>query len=151
MPKCNKSTPPVKDTNYVTHEDIRHFIQDRTIEDNEVYMDLFFSDDEISQAKRFASMSFNSTPPYVYTVEPEKMPFNMAYIHGIIYHLYLARLSKLKRNEIEYTAGGVTTTMDKKLIDHLTQDLLFHKQEFDRKTKELKLIINMNRVGSKIG
>lgn len=145
------SIPPVNKSNYIRHEDIRHFIQDRSIEDNEIYMDLFFSDEDISDAMRFAAMSFNSIPPYSIIVEPEKMPFNMLFIHGVIYHLFLSRLTKLKRNDIEYTAGGVETTMDKKLIEHLTNDLQFHKQEFTSKAKELKLISNIRKASGRVG
>lgn len=127
----------------LTPEDIRHFILDRTALDNELELDLYFTDDEIFKAIRHACMSFNSIPPRVYFLEPLNAPYTMTMLHGTAYHLYLSKIDSLGRNEIEYTSGGVTSNSAAARIRNLKELAMLHRQEFETLARQEKIEQNI--------
>jgi len=139
-----ESTPKVTNNNVIKPEDVRHFIMDRSVEDNALHLDLYFDEGEILKAMRYAAMEFNSIPPFVINVNPENMPAHIAFLYGITYHLYLAKLQQLGRNDITYNAGGVTTTLVKDQVEFLTSMLPMYKQEFTTLSKQIKLKTNIS-------
>lgn len=106
---------------YVTPEEVRHYIEDRTPEDNEAFGDLVFSNDEIQVAMRRAARAYNSVPPLgVNSVTPDCMPDDTEmFFDGVIWKLYSARLAKLFRNDMDFNAGDVDVSPEKKMIVHL--------------------------------
>ena len=126
---------------YLIPEDIRHFIWDRDLQDNPLEMDLTFSDEEIRRAMRFCAMSFNDLPPFVYRIEPDQLPASGIFIHGVIYHLYVAKLSMLMRHDVDYQGGNMTVKTSQ--IDHLKDLLKLHKEEFEAGAKTLKVNANI--------
>jgi hypothetical protein len=130
-------------------QDVRDFIFDRTLEDNQVGLDLAFSDDEITKAMRFAAMRYNETTPYVDTVNAAYLKHGMLFLNGIAYGLYLSKLQQLSRQDITYQAGSMTIDAIKPQLDHLTAFVKIFKDEFERLAKERKLWINTaNAFGS---
>ena len=135
----------------ITPEDIRHFLYDRTPADNEIDMDLAWSEPEILQAMRFCAMSYNAIQPYVERVTATTLPQEMLFIHGTIYHLYLSKWSQLTRSDLDYSAGNMTVDRVKRWIAHLEKGMEVHKTEFETKGKERKLFINLNQAYGCIG
>ena len=106
-------------------------------------MDLAFSDDEINRAMRYACMSFNEIPPYVMVARPESIPFEACFLHGIIYHLYLSKVSQLSRNDIDHQEGNMQVSITKRLIANLKELMSLHKTEFETSAKNRKVIANI--------
>ncbi len=129
-------------------EDIRHFIWDRTIEDNPMELDLVFSDDEIGHAFRFASMMYNAMPPHVEII---RSPLDVTdqrlvypFIIATVYHLFLAKAQQLSRQDIDYTAGNMQADFTKRRIEYLTKWAAAFKDESVEALKNYKLVINLN-------
>jgi len=130
-------------TSKITVDDIRHFIYDRSAKDNEIDMDLSWSDPEIAVAMRYCAMSYNSIQPYVERVDATTLPNEMIFIHGTIYHLYLSKWAQLTRSDLDYTAGNMTVDRVKRWIGHLENGMKLHQTEFETKAKERKISINL--------
>jgi len=144
-------SPVNRNSSLLFADDIRHFIWDRSSDDNNVELDLAFSDEEIHNAKRYCAMSYNQMPPQVNFIDPSCMPNTMTMIHGTIYHLLLSKYHQTSRNDITYTAGGVTTEVTKTLISHLKEQIKFHKEEFMNLAKQEKILVNLHSAFGKFG
>jgi len=129
---------------YLTAEDIRHWIFDRSVDDNMLEADLFFSDDEIKKAMRFACISINAIPPRVGDIHPDRMPLHPMCFHLVVYHLYLARISMLSRNDIDYSVGEVAASEVKRQLANLKELLPMHKAEGTKEAQNLKTEKNIN-------
>jgi hypothetical protein len=130
-------------SNYLTVEDIRHWIFDRTVDDNPLEMDIFYDDEEIKRAMRYACTTFNSIPPRTVNWRPDRMPLHDAALNLTVYHLYLSKISMLSRNDIDYNAGGVTATEAKRQMENLKQLMMMHKAEGESAAKNLKVEKNI--------
>lgn len=129
--------------NVIQVADVRHFIMDRVPDDNELDLDLFFTDEEIAYAMRFACMYFNSIPPKTLQVSPNAMPFHMEFLFGIVYHLYLSKIQQLGRNIKEYNAGGVSVSRVPALLAEMKAQLPEYRDTFVRYTQSTKLKENL--------
>lgn len=136
---------PAQETS-LTHDLVRHFIWDRTIEDNPLELDLAFSDPEIGYARQFAAMMFNSIPPHTVQIQANNVPVNWEYpfMVGTVYHLFLGKLMALQRKDLDYSAGNMTVDINKRRIEYLTKWAQFFKTEAEAKIKEQKVIANLN-------
>lgn len=147
VPQANitvpQPSPGVETMN--THEMVRHFIWDRTIEDNPLELDLEFSDQEIGHARQFAAMMFNSIPPFVVTIQANNIPTNWEYpfLLATVYHLLLAKLMQLSRKDLDYTAGNMTVDINKRRIDFLSKWAPAIKTEAMATIKEHKVAANL--------
>lgn len=136
----------------ITVEDVRNFVLDRSIEDNELQMDLTFSNDEISDAMMRAAREFNSLPPHVLQVSPSALPGDTnVFLYGTAAQLYLSRISKLSRNDIDYNAGNVTTNIVAKQIEHLKGLYSLCKKEFKDLATSIKVSYNVGNGFGPIG
>lgn len=128
-----------------THEMVRHFIWDRTIEDNPLELDLEFSDLEIGHARNFAAMMFNSIPPFVVTVQANSVPTNWEYpfLLATAYHLLLAKLMLLSRKDIDYSAGNMAVDITKRRIEFLSKWAPAFKVEATENIKLQKVAANL--------
>jgi len=129
----------------VVSNDIRHFIWDRTIEDNPLELDLEFSDEEIGNARRFCAMMCKDVPPYVIEINASSIPkgFEYAFMIGTVYHLFLAKLMSLQRKDLDYSAGGMTVDINKRRIDYLSKWVVAFKQEAMESIQKRKLSMNL--------
>lgn len=138
---------------YLTIDDVRHALMDRVTDDNELEFDLAFTDEDIAMAMRHAAMAFNSIPPIgVLAPNPAMLPANYTvFLDGTIVQLYTMMLAKLRRNDIDYTSGGVSTNLVAKRIAHLERARAEHKQDFERVARDLKVTYNISRIGGRVG
>lgn len=101
-------------------EDIRHFIWDRTAEDNPLELDLSFSDPEIGHAWRHTALLYNSLKPRVNTLNGSVIPSTLEYpfMLGVVGHLFLAKARVLAERNIDYSAGNMSVSIDAKRLEY---------------------------------
>lgn len=129
----------------ITADDVRNFIFDRNIQDNDLLLDLNFSESEIQDAMVRVAREFNSIPPYVSSVSPSYLPADTnIFLDGIAVQLYISELSKLTRNDIDYNSGNVTTNLVAKRIGHLKELIKLHQERFMTAAKQLKIYQNVS-------
>lgn len=130
---------------YITATDVRNFIFDRNIEDNDLLIDLNFSEAEIKDAMVRAAREFNSIPPFVETAYADCLSgdTNM-FLDATAAQLYISEMSKLMRNDIDYNSGNVTTNLVAKRIEHLKTLYKVHAERFKEVAKQYKLSMNIN-------
>lgn len=137
---------------YLTEEDVRNFILDRTIMDNELQLDLTFSAEEIGDAMMRAAREFNSMAPYVMEVHPSALPGDSnLFLYGTAAQLYLSRISKLSRNDVDYAAGNITTNIVGKQIQHLKDLYKLNQEEFKLQGTQMKVAMNVRATFGAVG
>ncbi len=137
---------------FLTEADVRNFILDRTIMDNELQMDLTFSAEEIGDAMMRAAREFNSTPPYVMEVHPTALPGESnLFLYGTAAQLYLSRIAKLSRNDVDYSAGNITTNIVNKQIAHLKDLYKLNQEEFKLQATQMKIAYNVRSCFGQVG
>ena len=137
---------------YLTIADVRAYIWDRSAEDNQLELDLAFSDDEIRDAMRRAAREYSSIPPYVGGVDPTQLPADTnIFLDGTVQQLYISRISRLQRNDIDYSAGGVQVELDKKQIAYLKEMIPFHRDRFVEPARSRKLATNLRSAFRRVG
>lgn len=104
---------------YITIEDVRATIQDRTPEDNSIDCDLSFSDDEIRHAMERAAASYNSMPPIgVDRKSPKCLPLHDdIFLYAILSHLYNSATFKLARNLVTWQTGDTMVELEKSRME----------------------------------
>jgi hypothetical protein len=136
----------------ITEEDVRNYVLDRTIEDNELEMDLTFSSEEIADAMRRCARSYNSITPMVSFVDADCLSSDTnVFLDGVVAQLYISRMSKLMRNDVDYTAGNVGVNIVEKQIKHLGEMAKYHKAEFITAAKAIKCTINTMNAWGQLG
>lgn len=132
--------------------DVRAFILDRNVEDNSLEMDLTFSDEEIIDAFKRAAREYNSIPPFVGSVDPAALPDDTnVFLDATAMQLYISRVSRLQRNDVDYTAGDVTVALEKRQIEHLLKMIQFHRERFVEAAKAQKITRNLRRAYGRVG
>jgi len=130
----------------LTTDDVRYFLLDRTAEDNELDMDLSFTDEDIVNAMRRAARETNDVPPYNAQVSGDCLPGDSnIWLHAVAEQLYLAKLSNLMRNDIDYEAGGVTVSVTKARIAHFKELIKLHRTIWEDKLRRFKVGNNVRR------
>ncbi len=139
-------------SDYIQVDDVRNSVLDRTAEDNELYMALVFTTEDIEDAMRRAAREYNSVPPLINTVYWNQLPAHTnIFLDATVLHLYLSRLAKLQRNDIEYTSGGVEVALEKKQIAHLKDSIPMYRDRFLDAAKAEKLSLNIRRGFGRVG
>lgn len=129
----------------ITINDVRLYILDRQVSDNDLDLDLTFSDAEIEDAMKRAARAYNSIPPFVSTVTWSNLPDDTnIFLDAIAEQLYLSLLAKLTRNDIDYTAGDVQVNLVAKRIDHLKALIKDHKERWETTAKGIKVATNLS-------
>ena len=138
--------------NYLTVDDIRLYILDRSVADNDLDRDLSFSNDEIFAAMERAAREYNSLPPFVNSARAACLPkdTNM-FLDGVVQQLYIAWLNRAMRNDIDYDAGGVVTSLEAKRIKHMQQLAQDHGERFREAARNRKVFLNMSEGYGPIG
>lgn len=130
---------------YLTVEEMRHFMMDRSAQDNELYRDIAYSDEEILKAMERAARSYNSIPPLVHRVRSNQLPLDtLMFFHATAEQLLISTLSKLRRNDIQYEGGGITTNLVAARIRHFEKEIQEHRDLFRREAYDAKLQRNLN-------
>lgn len=129
----------------ITSDDVRMYIFDRSIEDNDLLLDLNFSEEEIANAMVRAAREYASIPPYTSTVNPGCLPADTnMFLDAITAQLYMSEMNKLMRNDIDYASGNVTTNLVAKRIKHLAELVKLYQERFKLAAKEWKLSENVS-------
>ena len=136
-----------------SNDSVRRFVLDRTVEDNAIDLELFFTEPEINFARKLAIGHYNETPPYVNRIDDSQLalPYPLAFLHGIAYHLYLGKLQKLQKEDLDYNAGGMQVDLIKRRIAHLAQNIPAFKQEFLTLISQQKVAANYKSAFGQIG
>ncbi len=136
----------------LTIADVRQYILDRSAEDNALDLDLAFSDDEIRYAFKRAAREYNSIPPYIGQVDPSDLPDDTnTFLDATVMQLYISRLSKLQRNDIDYKAGGMSVELEKRQIAHMQDMIKFHRDRFLEAARAKKVHLNLRRAFGRVG
>ena len=130
---------------YLTEQDVRAFIVDRTIADNDG-LGLAFKPEDIAEAMKRAAREYNSVPPLIGQVTGTTLPddTNM-FLDATAQQLYLAELANLTRKDIDYTAGGVQTPIERQRIEHLKKLIDLHGTRFTQAASTFKRTLNFRR------
>lgn len=132
---------------YLTIEDMRRYMRDRSAEDNELWQGILNDDDEIQFAMDSCAREYNSLPPM--GIDDGKhgkcldTHTNMFY-DGTAYFLCLAAMTNLMNNDAAYVADNVTASMTKDRINHLQNVLCpMYKERFEVAAKARKQQLNV--------
>lgn len=139
-----------------SNEDVRRFVLDRMVDDNEIDLELFFSDSEINYARSLAVAMYNELPPYVDPIALDScnadcLPAPVMFLNGITYYMYLKKLQKLQKEDVDYQAGGMTVNIVKKRIAYITSNLKIFKTEFENLAISRKTHINYSSAFGRVG
>ena len=118
---------------------------DRSIEDNDLLLDLNFSEEEIRNGMVRAAREYASIPPYTSTVSASCLPADTnMFLDAVAAQLYMSEMSKLMRNDIDYAGGNVSTNLVAKRIQHLSSLIKLHTERFAQAAKQQKIAENVN-------
>lgn len=132
--------------NYLTSEDVRNFMLDRTAADNELDMDLSFSPEEVADAMKRAAREANSVPPLIGNVDGTHLPGDTnIFLYATAEQLYLSKVQQLMRNDVEYTAGGISASASGTEIKHLKGLIKEFSQTWKQQWADQKRAINLRR------
>jgi len=137
--------------NTVTEQDVRMFLLDRGMEDNPIDLDVSFTTEEITAARRNAIRHYNSIPPVGVAVGVDSIPDGHTYLLGITYYLYLSGYLNLSRNVSEYQAGGMSASVSKTRLQLYAENIKLLKQEFIDAAASFKNYINQDGFYGRIG
>lgn len=153
VPAVTPVVPPLGKRGSLDNEYVRHFIFDRWALDNPLLMDLEFSDEEISFARWYAGADYNGMEPQVDYIDPAAVPYVAAaiFLNGIVYHLHLAKMLQLQRNDVTYEAGNMTVDINKSRIASLKESAKYFRDEFNRMAADRKRTININQAYRSVG
>jgi hypothetical protein len=128
-------------------QDVRDFMFDRTAMDNELDMDLSFTDEEIGKAMKRAARDANDVPPYSFTVSADNLPDDTnIYLYATAEHLYLSKMQQLMRGDADYTAGGVTGSITAKRIVHFKELVSGMRTKWEVPLKSAKITANVRKL-----
>lgn len=130
---------------YVTVQTIRDEVQDNSPDDNSIDNDLYFSDEIILTAMKAAARAFNAVQPVgVCYVNYNAMPTNTSiFVDATVANLYKIAVNKLIRNNLKWSTGGTTVTLESDRIEAFSklqqaldaqwrQDAIQYKSEYNR-------------------
>lgn len=139
--------------NYVTVGEVRAYLVDQTPEDNELEMDLSFTDEQIQTAMRMAARDYNSQPPIgVSTADPTQLPADTnLFFNGILTHLFTMKVNQWRRNDMDYSAGGVGANIVAKRIANLEKSRNEHRELFTREARDIKVTLNLRKAWGRVG
>ena len=131
---------------YLTVRDVQDFMMDRGPEDNDLELDLAFSPEEIMQAMTRAAREYNSIPPLgISQVSGKRLPDDTnIFLHATAEQLCRSLLHKLRRNDIDYTAGGVGVNLVSKRIQHLREQIKEEREAWEPRAREIKIRMNLD-------
>lgn len=129
---------------FVTIQQVRDAILDRTPDDNSIENDLFFSDEEIVTAMKQAAAAYNSMPPRgVDVMDYRSMPAGESiFLDGVLAKLYKLAINKLARNIISWQTGNTTVEIEKARMEAFSTLSKMYEQTFQDSAKERKMEIN---------
>jgi hypothetical protein len=118
---------------YISPEDVRFFLMDRTASENFLLDDLEFTDEEIGNAMVLAVDKYNSTLPLVNTYTSESFPFRYEMMLGASAILLRSKATNMMRNNLNYnTSDGVAINDLERRKEYLGMAQSFDAEFTDR-------------------
>jgi len=137
---------------YLTVRDVRLFLLDRSPEDNEAWLDVVHSDEEIQDAMTRAARAFNSVLPLTIFVDGRRLPADTElFLHAVKEQVLLAALERERRNDVAFTAGGVDYNATATRIGHWQKAIQEAHDRWATTAKELKVARNLSECYGAIG
>lgn len=134
-----------------TLQEIRLSMRDNAPEDNVLLDDLEFDAAEIAQAVSRPIQFWNETPPPLRPVQSTKtFPFREMWMVGIQAYLMEVAAHHYRRNDLEYSAGGVSVA-DKRKEQVYMQTAAHLKKQFQDMCRLKKVEINTSLFAGSIG
>lgn len=128
------------------------FILDRTVDDHLVLPDVAFSPEQIAFAMKTAARRYNSIRPYVDYVQPHNLPDTTnLFLDGIAGALFDMLRVNSGLNDMEYSAGNVSTKVQGNLARNAEGVAAFFNDRFTREATELKISRNLQYAHGQIG
>jgi len=132
---------------YLTVEDVQDFMMDRGVEDNDLELDLAFAPEEIQKAMNRAAREYNSIPPLgISSAHGNRLPDDTnIFLYATSEQLCRSLLHKLRRNDVDYTAGGVGVNLVAKRIQHLREQVQEERALWEPRAREFKIRMNLDQ------
>lgn len=140
-------TTPVNHSHdgYLTIAKIRVFVVDEVPEDNPLTGDLMWSDNDILASMDACAKTYNRLEPHVEHVHPHMLfDFDDMFTNGVAADLYRRSLARLRRRDIDYSAGEVQASVVKSRIKNFEGLQKEHEEKFLTAAQARKLNININ-------
>lgn len=125
--------------------EIRLRLRDTSLEENLLIDNLNFTDEEILLATKLTIQKFNDMPPREnYPIfNSTSFPFKSILLEGIIGQLFFMAAEWHRKNNLQYSAGGISLN-DKNKEPNYLQAGQMHWQEFLQLAKAEKVKLNMD-------
>lgn len=138
---------------FISKQDVRQYMLDRTADDNPLLLDLAYTDEDITAAMKAAAREFNSIPPlFVRNFDADSLPDDTnIFFDGIACALLRMQLFQKTRNDIQHQAGNVTAAVDAAHINHIRQLIPMFDERFRRAAGDYLLAINVNNGFGSVG
>jgi hypothetical protein len=91
----------------LTTYQLRLFLRDRCAEDNFLLDDIEFKQEELHAMMTKVIWEWNEEPPPGFEYTPVDFPFRHNWAEAVIAELFTTAAYQLRRNKLDYTAGGV--------------------------------------------
>lgn len=134
----------------ITVPEVRLAVRDQCPEANFLIDATDYKVEEIMWAIRRPVEYFNEVPPPVATFRPSNFPYRYHWMQGTIGELLIMVGTWLRRNDLDYSAGGVTVMDTKKWDFYMNRGKELQK-EFKDFAKQKKIEINIQGGYGSIG
>jgi len=137
----------------ISIDDVRNYMFDTSWKENDLLLDVEFTDEQIQAAMNTVIREWNSIPPYVYKLEPgADLPndTNM-FLDGIVAALLRALLLNKMRNEVSVQAGNMAVATDTSYINQLKSIIPVYERRFQEAATAQKIYINLNQAYGQVG
>lgn len=136
----------------ITEQHVREYVRDRTIMDNDSFVDLSFSNADIQAAMRTTARMYNGIPPYVNSVRPDNLPdHDNTFFDGIAAALYRGEIMRLSSQDFDYSGGSVQVNHVGKRIEHFKRIEAEATQRFMEAASNRKRIVNLHQSLGAVG
>lgn len=134
---------------YLTIQDVREFLLDESPDDNDVEMDLFFSDKQILSAmKRTAAEYQSMIPTGIDTgVTAATLPGGdtSIFLLGVASYLYQSAMHKIARNTLAWQTGDTSVDLNKTRFEMFKLLQQEYDQQWKQQARLRKANINRNQ------
>ena len=129
---------------FITEQDVREEMRDRSAADHLVLPDVAFTSEDIAYAMRKVARRFNSIRPFVISVEAHKLPDrNSVFFDGIAWALLEVMLLNTGMNDMDYSAGNVSANVQGKLATNLEKLVAKYEKRFVEDATTWKISTNL--------
>ena len=112
----------------MTIAEVRLGLRDKSAVDNYLLDDVMFTDTEIAWAIRRPIEEWNETSPPVGRYTPSTFPYRYHWLDGIAAELYRMAAQHSARNELRYSAGGLSVDDEAQYKDYAEMSEMFRNE-----------------------